>query len=189
MTYRIVFVTFICVLFSLASCRHEPKELTRKEKALAENAGILTADLNGQNWVHTVTSATYIPFDTPTFTFGVEVFEGDYGTQILDFWGIRLNKKVNVLHSFTVYSQDDEVPKGLFHNTDEDVPLTTYQIVEGTKDTSYVEIESYDPNTNQVSGNFKATFYREGGNLIPGFTDTLKFTNGKFNLKISPVIK
>lgn len=185
-------IFFLAASLAFASCSKkelkEPRDgedLTRKEWAISRNSGIVSADLNGKKWIHTaVVASSY--YHEHTFDLSIYNCFDDLLADILTISYVDKNKKDNPIHSIKYKSLKNPAQPTLgiatFSNSDGDQHNSGYAVWDDSTETSWVNLESYDPVTRHAKGTFKITFVHESGKALAHLTDTIRITNGTFDV-------
>jgi hypothetical protein len=180
-------IIFLLVIL-VDACKKDtgPYPMTLNER-MKNSSGTVIATLNGKPWVSTLTNAAY----WKDGKFGIvaeyysnldeDIFES-LGISYIDY--LKNFSKVRYQNAVTYEYENGDGPNALFSINDDDASLATYHIISDSIVNSYVEILNYDAATHEIQGKFQLSFYRTY-TVESGVYDTVRLTNGAFNLKIN----
>jgi hypothetical protein len=177
-------LTFVLV-FSQACKQDKTSDYpTPLEDRKQNSSGNVRAKINGKEWLSTLTTA----YKYKDGRFGIAAY---YHDKNMITEQISIVNVPYFLHSSNIkYSTpnvkgyEDSTYASFFIN-DDDANMADYSVVADNNVNNYIIIESYDAATKSVKGKFQIAFYKE--HALPEVTkaDTLRFTDGAFDLRIT----
>ena len=180
---QFILLAFVAIIL-LQSCKKNTAgyPMTLYER-IKNSSGTVTARLNGKPWASTLTRAYYWQGGVGIVAEHYlnedlhEAFSIDKINPLLEYNEIRYHNPVTY-----EYENADGV-QALFGIVEGDADLADYTVIPDTMANNYVEITSYNEATREIKGRFQISFYRTY-TVEKGVYDTVRLTDGVFNLKI-----
>lgn len=177
----------------LCSCKkNQPKDPFSYESLKEKDAGTASATINGSVWKSNLVFAKVNP-NSPSGKLLIEAtyYENGLRRQSLALNFINPTIKQQPIYSNRVITWGDNYTQrpldsltGGFYLVMQDVGENSYDIV--SSEENLLTIDSYNPSTSELSGSYKMTLYRLNASKksqTQSFPDTLRITNGSFNVK------
>jgi len=176
--------------------KEDPK--SRYSVVKDKNAGTMSAKLNGVSYPSVSRILVFTNFsDSKKNSFDIELqpFNDDeLAIQTLLIGNVSLTPKTNNIipfFTFAILPSNDPAkydhPYGYFNLVLEDAVENEYDILPDSTGQNSITVDSYNVATRQAKGHFKCTMVRKDTNPPPaaqGFPDTLRFTDGVFDVQI-----
>jgi hypothetical protein len=181
-----VFLFLSAGLCLLCSCNKADSSTypTTLEDRIRNSSGNVRAKVNGKEWLSTLASATYHKKGRFGFTaqyYNDQMIDEQIGISSVYY----LLNKAGIKYSNPYVKGYEDSTTALFAICDDDAVLANYAVIADSSVDNYITIDSYDPGTGNVKGKFQIAFYKE--HALPEVTkaDTLRFTDGAFDLRIT----
>lgn len=157
------------------------------------------AMLNGKTWGSQNISAMRTSSDRAqtSVQFSVDYKIGETLRKVLTFHNIKaVEGKQRIFSYYSVKADSSFSFDGLtdsctahYSTSYGDYSDDNYEVLEGQGIDNYVDIKSYNAELNRISGRFQVTMLIRSGHRYDGLPDTLHFTNGRFNVRLSDPTK
>jgi hypothetical protein len=186
----------ICLLAVFISCKKKDESTTRYQQIKSKNAGTVTFTLNGEHWPLTTSVVALTGFandNKDCFNVTLEMFSSEELQMNSLFLGsvsiVPKSSACSTLHWFYITPPNNPDrfthPVAGFTIDYEDATANTYDIWPDSSVSNVMTVDSYDAPTKRAKGRFNFTLVRSDGHAGPadrGFPDTLKITDGKFDV-------
>lgn len=191
---KYLFPIVAIALITIASCKKEEEDRFSYKWLKQKESGTLTAKINGQPWYNNLV-LTRVNSNSKQGKYAIEAsyYIGDVLKQDLTLNFIDPKRSIQKIYASSIY--DPNLPYtiqrpldtlvGSFGLQDQDVIENIYE-VNDSADNNYLYIDHYDPEKQAIKGRFSMTLYRryQHANQTQGFPDTLKITDGTFDVKV-----
>lgn len=188
-----IIISSIFLLLSIALCSCNKKD----NKKTTMNNGTVTALLNGKAWKGSEVTAHRMYPDSSLNTIEISAKYPTDEKGIIKMLSISAIKategKQKIFSTYLLQPDGTFTPRLLDscrakYYSDNDAPDDQYEVLEGEGFNNYINIEHYDSVTKKVMGTFQVTLIFRYGNRFDGLSDTLQFTNGRFDIEITKPI-
>lgn len=186
---KTLYIILLTLLVLSASCKKE-KDPWALDKS--QNAGTMTAMLNGKVWETDIVTTNISTQTSSRVDIRGGVFVEGIERQKISIGSIDPRKEKQVIYNFlhmtddyTGYPRDSTVCFSNYILKAYDYIEDDYLVLE-TAD-NYIKIDNYDPTNPRVKGSFQLTLYRTGikeREAYQNMPDTLRFTKGQFDIVI-----
>lgn len=191
---KYLFPIVAIALITIASCKKNEEDRFSYQWLKQKESGILTANINGQPW-HNNLVLTRVNSNSKQGKYAIEAYyyTGDIVRQSFTLNFVDLKRSIQKIYASSIY--DPNLPytiqrpidtlRSSLGLQDQDVIENIYE-VNDSADNNCLYIDHYDPEKQTIKGRFFMTLYRryQHANQTQGFPDTLKITDGTFDVKV-----
>lgn len=189
MKYKFLLVVPFIIIAGF-SCKKKPK--TPYDVAKKDNTGNATVLINGKLWVGNVNAAARD--NRPgRVIISLSLYIDGILRQDLSITGINPGIADQKIYATLIPVGSSYKPRtgdsclASFHLEQDDASENYYNILESSTVDNTVHIDSYEQAKAKIKGSFQMTLYRMNTDFLPqsqGYPDTLRITNGSFDLGI-----